>query len=285
MPPTTRPVYNWKDRGLQHMKELVFDFQEAQCFFIIITQTVSLVAIGNGAGGKAIAATNGWQLLANGHYLALTAQVGCFVSLFVVGMLWLCDSSSLYIILLTCISVVISQTLAFTVNHNTPSTFNRALATSISPTTRSHASCGFLPPPNIYCGTLPGNPNGAIITLDTILSQIAFWMAFALLFPAALGLVDFTIGYTYTKSGKHRKYSLIPDGLFLDIFIVVIVLSSMILSVGLFYSLFHVHRLGFISNDWQIGQFVAVTIWVPTASRFLYCLRRKCPIFKLRRWD
>lgn len=243
------------------IKSISVDFQESQCFFVISIQAALFVALSGDS--SVLGATNLTQL---GINFAEAKSISSKFILTVTFGLWILHRSHLdstYILLWSVASIVISTFTLFSKKWELP---NNTGIDQISDLDRLD-KCGHNPPPLVYCATGRGAPfsysywsSGCLVICGALaLQKIMFYLCFFL--PSS------RFEHTIRQARESRaawilsKLWTVPAEIYLLVINVMFIFSEI--------SQFS-QRLYYAPTDWTFGQILAVTIWVPVITRYIY---------------
>ncbi|KAF2672074.1 hypothetical protein BT63DRAFT_422582 [Microthyrium microscopicum] len=255
-------------REVDTLKSILRDFQEGQCFFVIITQLVAIAACAN--KGQLLGSTNGLQAQANHQFLQTISVVGSTVVTFVAGMIANCDTLSTYHTILSLLSILVSMALGIfstTGNdHGLPSK-PRLSSSSIRP------ACGNNPPPSIFCGADLLQPLPESKVLEGGLTTTLLFTYFS---AEIFLIINLLVNFGMPLRRRLEPISKVLFGRY-DLYKIFWIVSALlclwfatVLGICL-YSLVRIAKMGSIDFDtWGIGQIVAVTTWAPLIFRCGY---------------
>lgn len=173
--------------------DVVAEFQESQCYFIIATHTAAFVAIGR---GDLFGATSFLQASANCNFILVMAEVSTVMNYLGVTICSIVGISSKWIQGLSILSLIFSiVALGLTIKKDGRCFYNTRVD-RVPPV----AACGGHSPPNVYCGFL----SRAQIDHrpDKINDAIDFWAPSVLFTACLLFLIFLTILFHKKKPGS-----------------------------------------------------------------------------------
>lgn len=154
------------------MTDVVTEFQESQCYFIVATHTAAFVAI---ARGSLFKATSIGQASANCDFILVMAEVSTVMNYLGITMCSIVGMSSKWIRTLTVLSLLFSLiAMGLTSKRTEGRCFSNSRIEGIPPV----PACGDHPPPNTYCGLL--SPADTITRRDYFNEMFDFWTPFVL---------------------------------------------------------------------------------------------------------
>lgn len=259
---------------LNALDELIADFQEAQCFFLLTVQIVTLIAA-NGVRNLLVV-TSAVESAVNYKYAELVGGMGFCLSTFTWFLMrTLGNNISLYFNILTLLTSIVSLA-SLGVSRRGFANF-ADWRSDLTPTggarfTSDLQACAELQPPTFYCGAFTGTyeiTESAGTFLDMIgsfniaLMSGSIAIVVALLFGAGLWLY-------LNLRGKARPPR-DDEGRRFDVFFVALMLFLVLIScVCILVFLGLLKNRGYISTDWSVGQAIAVTLWAPVLIRLIY---------------
>lgn len=261
-------------------KSILFDFQEALCYFIITVQFAVILAMSTGS--RLWAATSSIQIYANMLLLASTTTASVLTLILVSALMSLVTMVSVYINFLSILAIVLamaSQLSGDGPSENTPPRIES------SPRIPRLLRCGSYGPPSAYCTLKEWEVGHALDSLHQwSLIVLALGGASFLVFHIGYGVISlrrkiqtmtFRLGINYTKTKKEDKHAPLWAFLLLGF-------SALPFSIVAIYFMARVKALGIINdNHWGIGQIIAVAIWVPIVVRYVYWMICKYPPSRL----
>lgn len=229
------------------MNDLLLDFQEAQCYVTLATEIAFCVALAS--DGDLFGSSNVFQAQLNVTFLGVVANLGsCCLSVHL-SILKILDFLPPFINVMSFVVITtgtaISIAAAVKMDSDTYK-LGRDLPT--------FSECGNRPPASIYCLLEPSVQTAAFRLQDTL--QWTFLMAiYSFMYSLVLLLVDVLP---------------FPD-VTLDPMITLIALLPQLGFTGFFmWALIKFKLLELVSEEWDLAQIIAVTIWSAFAFRLIY---------------
>ena len=258
------------------LKSMLVEFQEAQCFFMLSFQCAALIALA--AGPQVFEATSLLQLQSNISMAKAVAFMGILPITYGLWILHRIGLHSWYISVWSAITIVTSS-VTLHLCHVEPRADNlQKIATA-----DRLDKCGFFPPPLIYCGS-----DSEMGSNYSIINSLVFGLSdntanFVCIAIYGLLLLKRLAPYPKRWLGQmpwfqatyHRVHPWLKSrGVRILSRTLDVIIETLLLLANFFYSFMVIARsLPTISLDsWSFGQIIAVTIWSPIVSKYLYWL-------------
>jgi hypothetical protein len=252
------------------LKSMLVEFQEAQCFFMLSFQCAALIALA--AGPQVFEATSLMQLSANISMAKSVAFMGILPITYGVWILHRVNLHSWYISLWSAITIVVSS-----VTLHLCKVVPRADNLQQISTADRLDKCGYHPPPVIYCSsTYTSNfvIQDPFEFIESILNYVCVGIYGLLLLKR---LAPYPKRWFNRKpwfqATYHRAHPwLVSKG-------VRFLTTTVAVLIELLLSFFNVSYILLVTarnlptinlNSWSFGQIIAVTIWAPIISKYLY---------------
>ncbi|GAB1198196.1 hypothetical protein APSETT444_007505 [Aspergillus pseudonomiae] len=277
---TTRARSTAKIQFGQHhfsiLKSMLVEFQEAQCFFMLSFQCAALIALA--AGPQVFEASSLLQLQSNISMVKVVAFMGILPITYGLWIIHRIGLHSWYISVWSAITIVTSSVTLHQCKMEPRADNLQEIATA-----DRLNKCGFFPPPLVYCSSNSEfGPNYSIVNGLTFglpdnyanFSCIAIY-GFLLLKRLApypkrwLGQKPW-----FQATYHHVQPWLVSRGVRILSGTLNVIIEILLLFANLLYSFLVIARsLPTTSLDsWSFGQIIAVTIWSPIVSKYLYWL-------------
>ncbi|KAE8330491.1 hypothetical protein BDV39DRAFT_190457 [Aspergillus sergii] len=258
------------------LKSMLVEFQEAQCFFMLSFQCAALIALA--AGPQVFEATSLLQLQSNISMAKAVAFMGILPITYGLWILHRIGLHSWYISVWSAITIVTSS-----VTLHLCKVVPRADNLQQIATADRLDKCGFYPPPLIYCRS-----DSELGSSYSLVNNLTFGLSdntanFVCIAIYGLLLLKRLAPYPKRWLGQkpwfqatyHRVHPwLVSRGIRILSRTVDVIIETLLLLTNFFYSFMVIARsLPTISLDsWSFGQIIAVTIWSPIVSKYLYWL-------------
>ncbi|KAF7594255.1 hypothetical protein BBP40_009807 [Aspergillus hancockii] len=252
------------------IKSMLVEFQEAQCFFMLSFQCAALIALA--AGPQVFEATSLLQLSANITMAKSVALMGILPITYGVWILHKVDLHSWYISLWSAITIVVSS-----VTLHKCKVVPRAYNLQGITTADRLDKCGYHPPPLVYCAqstTSGWNIPDIFGLTDNFLNYLCVGIYSLLVFKR---LAPYPTRWFNRKpwfqATYHRTHPwLVSKGVrFLSVTLSFLLEFALLAFNVLYIMLVTARNLPMSDlNSWSFGQIIAVTIWAPIISKYLY---------------
>ncbi|KOC17349.1 hypothetical protein AFLA70_297g001371 [Aspergillus flavus AF70] len=258
------------------LKSMLVEFQEAQCFFMLSFQCAALIALA--AGPQVFEATSLLQLQSNISMAKAVAFMGILPITYGLWILHRIGLHSWYISVWSAITIVTSSVTLHLCKVEPRADNLQEIATA-----DRLDKCGFHPPPLIYCRS-----DSELGSSYSLVNNLTFGLSdntanFVCIAIYGLLLLKRLAPYPKRWLGQkpwfqatyHRVHPwLVSRGIRILSRAVNVIIETLLLVTNFFYSFMVIARsLPTISLDsWSFGQIIAVTIWSPIVSKYLYWL-------------
>ena len=254
------------------LQSLVIEFQEVQCLFMVGIQLA--IFLGLNSNLQTIAATNLYQLNRNKQFSQVVAIGGIAP---VAWGLWLVYRTGIRpwtTVVWSSACVVLSTITFYWSRFDTYDPENVDKSSTL-------AACGGHPPPLVYCAAEP-----PLMAATRPVSSIVFQIVHA----ACLGFyIVILVMYLWPWLRQRQSPGLrVPEGkqrTMKSLMEAILVLCLSIANILYFISLFG-YAGGQYPKDWDFGQIMAVTVWVPILVKYLqWSFCKWSPLIEPRRTD
>ncbi|OGM40222.1 hypothetical protein ABOM_010858 [Aspergillus bombycis] len=277
---TTRARSKAKIQFGQHhfsvLKSMLVEFQEAQCFFMLSFQCAALIALA--AGPQVFEATSLLQLQSNISMAKAVAFMGILPITYGLWIIHRIGLHSWYISVWSAITIVTSSVTLHLCKVEPRADNLQEIATA-----DRLNKCGFFPPPLVYCRS-----DSDLGSNYSIVSSLTFGLSdnflnFTCIAIYGLLLLKRLAPYPKRWLGQKPWFQaiyhcvqpwLVSRGVRIISGTLNVIIETLLLLANFFYSFMVIARsLPTTSLDsWSFGQIIAVTIWSPIISKYLYWL-------------
>ena len=279
---TTRARSTAKIQFGQHhfsiLKSMLVEFQEAQCFFMLSFQCAALIALA--AGPQVFEASSLLQLQSNISMVKVVAFMGILPITYGLWIIHRIGLHSWYISVWSAITIVTSSVTLHQCKMEPRADNLQEIATA-----DRLNKCGFFPPPLVYCSSdSEFGPNYSIVNGLTfgLPDNYANFSCIAIYgFLLLKRLAPYPKRWLGQKPWFQATYHLVQPwlvsrGVRILSGTLNVIIEILLLFANLLYSFLVIARsLPTTSLDsWSFGQIIAVTIWSPIVSKYLYWLLR-----------
>ncbi|KAE8141441.1 hypothetical protein BDV38DRAFT_205722 [Aspergillus pseudotamarii] len=258
------------------LKSMLVEFQEAQCFFMLSFQCAALIALA--AGPQVFEATSLLQLQSNISMAKAVAFMGILPITYGLWILHRIGLHSWYISVWSAITIVTSSVTLHLCKVEPRADNLQEIATA-----DRLDKCGFSPPPLIYCGSDSEMGSNYDIVNNLIFGLSDNSVNFVCIAIYGLLLLKRLAPYPQRWLGQmpwfqatyHRVHPWLKSrGVRILSRTLNVIIETLLLLANFFYPFMVITRsLPMISLDsWSFGQIIAVTIWSPIISKYLYWL-------------
>lgn len=241
------------------VKSILVDFQESQCYFVLSVQAAMLVAVSGDS--SVLGATSVSQIWAN--FAQVVSMSGGYLPSLTFG-LWLLRRSRLDSAYMLAWSLAAIIFTAFTIFSNIPHEPNVAGINPIS-NLGDLDKCGHNPPPLIYCS----DEYYELYSLSRVFSAVCLMICGVMLLQKSSPYLEKSLSnYPAFSRISHAMKRVVKYRAFRVISKVWTPFAEMfLLSVNVFSITINIFQVG---GDWSFGQIIAVTIWVPIFTKYIY---------------
>ncbi|KAJ3492470.1 hypothetical protein NLG97_g5372 [Lecanicillium saksenae] len=258
------------------LKHTLVEFHDAQCFLMFASQIATIYSLNNPELSQSYTLRSALQ---NIMVSCLISTIGILPVVLSMWTLYIEDECSAWIIFLSISTVCISEAALYKIKGISPMNHMSTIEYNRWPD-----SCGGSPPPSIYCGLAESDSEVLAwsksyfealnpVCLVTFLATIFLWIRRRFLKSKyAKNVAPFSIGKLVTILLTRIPAKLQPTaGGF------VVALRATPAPVALLVVLLNVqffHRSTSLVDwgNWSFGQAIAITIWLPVVSKYLYWL-------------
>ncbi|UPK96146.1 hypothetical protein LCI18_007081 [Fusarium solani-melongenae] len=245
------------------------EFHEAQCFFVI---SIEIALLYSGSRASSSGSTNRVALLLFSNLLSIFACVGAWPILLTQASLRRSHLDSFYYLTLS----TVAMALAFATSH-------KAVYPDIDESHKLFAGqnmiseCGNNTSLRSFCLTSGDTSIESIMLLSASGIRYLFLLISLFWFPKLLEL-SAKITWLHKKpkpaTEQQRKATCLARGVLVGIAIIFFLATDGIAMAFIVYSLYDLHniRLELDLGDWGVGQVIAVLVWAPVTSKYLYLI-------------
>ncbi|KAF9884546.1 hypothetical protein FE257_001491 [Aspergillus nanangensis] len=267
------------------LKHILVEFQEAQCFFMLASQIAILWSTHHTAAYQSYTLRS---LLGNYSIAGLVSSTGILPVVIGLWTLQKMHKCSTWIFALSVLTIIVSEVALF-------STRDAPSMTQIMPMEYTHwpASCANMAPPLVYCGISSSrietrvlirggsiffsqwtNPYCLVVFGLVVILWIHSLVVNTMYDGSQRGSILESIGVARVVSPIQRLSQstwgawLRRVMVFVTGLVEVVLIAALVMDMTAFQGLSVIELIDW--SEWSFGQIVAITLWLPVVSKYLY---------------
>lgn len=248
------------------------DFQEAQCFFVIATQVALIYARPQSA--DFFGSSNVQSYFDNRAVIQVLALRGILPVALAQNLLHKLGKQSVYTLILAVAAIVLGTISLLSANHAS----TEEIQTMFDGQTPLDA-CGTSTSLRTFCAKGPTE----IASVPTLVGLASIYIAYItllcwlMIWRIAISTLWFNNKQNSWSEQCRRQVSMATR--ILSVATTLLLTGLELLTIGSLVSILGVLQkyLAISSDKWNIGQVIAVLVWAPVISKYIYCSLRKSP--------